>query len=246
MHQVTTPSCRSSRRQQWLQCREGGLFVAAHELELSGHKLAPPPAADTGRSGHDDWDTPAKLAWHLSGRYLPNFPVSTANLGMSHSRFCSATSIATIWGKYMAELTSVASALITAGSSLLVAILSAYIAHRAQVRTLENQAELQRYQKDLKRLQADLDDRRAERDARRDYEYEVLSPTDLRYDPDGGNWIGDKKRSHDRTVKQAKTEEEFLALVKNTYRVLLTRGMKGCAVYFMDAETRKFFRSRMK
>jgi DUF2075 family protein len=34
-------------------------------------------------------------------------------------------------------------------------------------------------------------------------------------------------------------------LVKNTYRVLLTRGMKGCYVYFMDDETRKFFESRI-
>jgi uncharacterized protein len=74
----------------------------------------------------------------------------------------------------------------------------------------------------------------------------VIFGTDLRYDPDRGQWIADKRRSHDRTVKQAKTEVEFLALVKSTYRVLLTRGMKGCLVYFMDAETRKFFRSRMK
>jgi hypothetical protein len=34
--------------------------------------------------------------------------------------------------------------------------------------------------------------------------------------------------------------------VKNTYRVLLTRGMKGCYVYFVDRETERFFRSRME
>ncbi|MGC8581053.1 MAG: DNA/RNA helicase domain-containing protein, partial [Thermoplasmata archaeon] len=34
--------------------------------------------------------------------------------------------------------------------------------------------------------------------------------------------------------------------VKNTYRVLLTRGMKGCYVYFMDKDTEKFFRSKIK
>jgi len=33
-------------------------------------------------------------------------------------------------------------------------------------------------------------------------------------------------------------------LVKNTYRVLLTRGMKGCYVCFLDKATEDFFRSR--
>jgi uncharacterized protein len=46
-------------------------------------------------------------------------------------------------------------------------------------------------------------------------------------------------------VKKAR-EKEFLNLVKQTYRVLLTRGMKGCYVYFEDAATREFFLSRMK
>ncbi len=34
--------------------------------------------------------------------------------------------------------------------------------------------------------------------------------------------------------------------MKQTYRVLFTRGMKGCYVYFEDAATREFFLSRMK
>ena len=41
-------------------------------------------------------------------------------------------------------------------------------------------------------------------------------------------------------------ETEFVNLVKQTYRVLLTRGMKGCYVYFDDAATRAFLLSRMK
>ena len=32
--------------------------------------------------------------------------------------------------------------------------------------------------------------------------------------------------------------------MKSTYRVLLTRGLRGCYVYFMDAPTRDFFLSR--
>jgi uncharacterized protein len=41
-------------------------------------------------------------------------------------------------------------------------------------------------------------------------------------------------------------EEEFVNLVKQTYRVLLNRGMKGCYVCFEDAATRELFLSRMK
>jgi uncharacterized protein len=54
-----------------------------------------------------------------------------------------------------------------------------------------------------------------------------------------------RKISHDSVVKKA-PEAEFVNLVKQTYRVLLTRGMKGCYVYFEDAATRKYFLSRMK
>lgn len=31
-------------------------------------------------------------------------------------------------------------------------------------------------------------------------------------------------------------------IIKNTYRTLMTRGMKGCYVYFTDSETREYFR----
>jgi len=35
------------------------------------------------------------------------------------------------------------------------------------------------------------------------------------------------------------------SLIKNTYRTLMTRGQKGCYVYFTDNETRRFFESRL-
>jgi DUF2075 family protein len=34
--------------------------------------------------------------------------------------------------------------------------------------------------------------------------------------------------------------------MKNIYRVLLTRGMVGCYVYFVDKETERYFRERME
>lgn len=66
---------------------------------------------------------------------------------------------------------------------------------------------------------------------------------DLRYDPVKDLWLGDKSQSHDETVKRSK--DEFIELARNTYRVLLTRGLKGCYIYFLDKDTRKFFESRM-
>ena len=71
----------------------------------------------------------------------------------------------------------------------------------------------------------------------------VIWGKDLAYDPDGLAWVGNKKESHDRTVKQSKAD--LLRLVKNTYRVLLSRGMKGCYVCFLDKDTERFVRSRM-
>ena len=38
----------------------------------------------------------------------------------------------------------------------------------------------------------------------------------------------------------------FTEFVKNTYRVLLSRGLKGCYVHFMDKGTERFVRSRME
>jgi uncharacterized protein len=57
-------------------------------------------------------------------------------------------------------------------------------------------------------------------------------------------WIGDKTQSADSVVKRSK--EHFINLVKNTYRVLLSRGMKGCYVHFLDRDTERFVRTRME
>ncbi|MBU1349061.1 DUF2075 domain-containing protein, partial [Patescibacteria group bacterium] len=43
--------------------------------------------------------------------------------------------------------------------------------------------------------------------------------------------------------EQAKRKAD--ALIKNTYRTLMTRGMKGCYVYFTDKETERYFRDRI-
>jgi DUF2075 family protein len=76
-----------------------------------------------------------------------------------------------------------------------------------------------------------------------DYVGVIFGP-DLVYVPETASWKGDKTKSFDRVVKGSK--DNFVNLVKNTYRVLLTRGMKGCYVHFMDKNTENFFRSRME
>lgn len=35
-------------------------------------------------------------------------------------------------------------------------------------------------------------------------------------------------------------------IIKNTYRTLMTRGMKSCYVHSPDAETREYFKARLR
>ena len=72
----------------------------------------------------------------------------------------------------------------------------------------------------------------------------VIWGRDLTYRFAEQRWVGDKTASHDNVVKRS--GERFLDLVKNTYRVLLSRGLKGCYVVFLDRETENFVRSRME
>jgi DUF2075 family protein len=72
----------------------------------------------------------------------------------------------------------------------------------------------------------------------------VIFGLDLVYRTMEGGWLGQPDQSQDRVVRRGVSREEFTQFVKSTYRVLLTRGLRGCYVYFMDAATRDFFLSR--
>lgn len=63
-----------------------------------------------------------------------------------------------------------------------------------------------------------------------------------------------KRSTGDASIKWYKTllkndpvwwEEMLDKIIKNTYRTLMTRGMKGCYVYFTDKETEEYFKSRI-
>jgi uncharacterized protein len=69
----------------------------------------------------------------------------------------------------------------------------------------------------------------------------VLWGPDLVYEP-GSGWRGERGRSEDWVV--SRSGDRFTDLVKNTYRVLLSRGLKGCYVHFLDQNTEAFVRSR--
>lgn len=72
----------------------------------------------------------------------------------------------------------------------------------------------------------------------------VIIGTDFIYNFNTNKWEGHPENSSDITVKRS--HDKFLDLVKNTYRVLLSRALKGCYVYFVDKETEKFVRSRIE
>jgi hypothetical protein len=70
----------------------------------------------------------------------------------------------------------------------------------------------------------------------------VIWGSDLVYDPDNSTWVGQRQNSKDTVV--ARSKDQFVDLVKNTYRVLLTRGLRGCYLCFTDKATERLIRSR--
>ncbi|MGD9483899.1 DUF2075 domain-containing protein [Streptomyces sp. TRM70308] len=56
-------------------------------------------------------------------------------------------------------------------------------------------------------------------------------------------WVVDRTASKDPVFTQATPDDEIDRLVRNTYKVLLTRGMVGTIVYATDPETREKLRS---
>ena len=72
-------------------------------------------------------------------------------------------------------------------------------------------------------------------------------------DPDLSTFVENRSRM-DRTVRGYRqalrvdpvgTSEKLDRIIRNTYRTLMTRGMKGCYVYATDPETRDYFRKRL-
>lgn len=54
-----------------------------------------------------------------------------------------------------------------------------------------------------------------------------------------GAWVTDRDENADAIVKRAK---DFDRLVRNVYKVLLTRGLRGCGIYAMDPDAARMLR----
>jgi len=72
----------------------------------------------------------------------------------------------------------------------------------------------------------------------------VIIGNDLCVDQCTGKIVANISDTKDPMLRRS--PENFEKHVKNIYRTLLTRGMKGCYVYFTDKETEKYFRGRME
>ncbi len=66
--------------------------------------------------------------------------------------------------------------------------------------------------------------------------------------------LPENRSKHDQSIKgykklklsnPAEAARRTSEIIKNTYRTLMTRGMKGCYVYFVDEETAAYFKARL-
>lgn len=75
----------------------------------------------------------------------------------------------------------------------------------------------------------------------------IIVGADLSFDPSSMEFVTKYDAYQDVQGKKGlrKKPEELNRLVRNIYKVLMTRGMKGCYVYFVDKETERFFKSRI-
>ena len=70
---------------------------------------------------------------------------------------------------------------------------------------------------------------------------EVLTYPEERASEDRSIHGWKKLMKEDRAYAQNKLD----SIIKNTYRTLMTRGQKGCYVYFVDEETRRYFQDKL-
>ena len=75
----------------------------------------------------------------------------------------------------------------------------------------------------------------------------IIVGKDLQFNADTKKYFTAWDNYKDSKVKQGllRNPEVLNKLVRQIYRILLTRGMMGCYVYFMDKETERAFRERL-
>lgn len=75
----------------------------------------------------------------------------------------------------------------------------------------------------------------------------VIVGNDLKYDPVNRNFYTEWDEYKDASGKRGLKEdlERLNKYVRNIYKILMSRGMKGCYVYFMDKRVEEYVRGRM-
>ncbi len=75
----------------------------------------------------------------------------------------------------------------------------------------------------------------------------VIVGNDLRYSPDDMQIYASYNDYYDRTGKKGLKQkpEELTALVKNIYKILMSRGMKGCYIFCRDSNLQEYLKSRL-
>ncbi|MFT7645141.1 MAG: DUF2075 family protein [Candidatus Paceibacteria bacterium] len=75
----------------------------------------------------------------------------------------------------------------------------------------------------------------------------VIIGDDLNFDSEKELFSTDHSKYKDKTGKKGLREEpeELNRLVRNIYKVLMTRGMKGCYVYFTDKKVEEYFKKKL-
>lgn len=76
----------------------------------------------------------------------------------------------------------------------------------------------------------------------------VIVGGDLEYDKKTNLFATDHNKYKDKTGKKGMKDKpvELNRLIRNIYKVLMTRGMKGCYVYFTEPEVKEYFENRLK
>ncbi len=74
----------------------------------------------------------------------------------------------------------------------------------------------------------------------------VLFGNDIRFDPEANQVYADYSSYYDNTGKKNLREspEKLTEYIRNIYKVLCTRGMKGCYIYVQDDNLRQYIKSR--
>jgi len=74
----------------------------------------------------------------------------------------------------------------------------------------------------------------------------VIIGYDLRYDPVKGKIYADYEEYKDKQGKKGlkNNNKELTKLIKNIYKVLISRGIKGCYLYCRDPELQKYIRAQ--